>query len=1421
MPDWIYDWKRFWCPRSSQFDLSDRGYLTDPDSNWGKCCNSALISFESMAEMQCLVLLGEPGIGKSQELENLRQYTQAAFSEDDKLLSLDLQAYSSESRLIRNLFESKTFDDWVNGTHRLHLFLDSLDEGLLKIDTLSLLLVEEFNRQEYRKHLDRLYFRITCRTAVFPKGLEEGLNQLWENHVKVYELVPLRRTDVKAAAITCNLDASSFLEAVDCKGVVPFAIKPITLQFLINIFQRSNKQFPQRLTDLYLQGCKILCEEPKGQYYHPRKRNNHTDVEQRLVIAARIAAVTIFARKFTVWTGSLKDCLNEDIVLEELCRGSERASQRTIDVTTTIIEEVLDTGLFSAHGANRMGWAHQSYPKFLAAWYLKQHDLSLEQILSLITHPDQRIVPQLYETTAWLASLDPQIFQSIIGTDSDVLLQSEILTGSDEAKRAVLASLLALYNQDKLPYRSHLPELSPYKRWNCTGLSTLVTSYIDNSAKSEVSRWVAIDIAEACEVQAVQNSLADIVLDSRQPYWLRTKAARALNQLGDENTKVRLLPLAVVQSNDDPEDELKGHALRIVYPKYLTAIKVLESLTQPKSKIMGGVYQEFLAREFAESLQVADLPSVLRWLGEQTALWESQYPFNSLSNQILIKSWQHLDVQEILELFAKIVLMRIRHYKQVIDNVTGIEFPCLLAEDDTKRRLLLETIISLIPGSEGSPFYLAGTSFYSRVTPLKQDFLWLIQKIQDSRLEQRQRTYAWLVRIKLDWKDVDQISAVITFSATIPVLKAEFASLLGSVELDSSEAKAARANYRRELDESSSWRNEGCVVEPPPKERVLTCLRQFELGRLDAWWLLCKEMTLMPTSCSYGDSINSDLTALPGWQEADNLTRMRVIAAAKQYIHDGEPETDAWFGKNSFPRSALAGYKALRLVLEKEPRYLLDIPPEIWRKWTAIILDYPGSSDSRNSEHREPLLFLVYKNAPEEFISRLMFLLEQDNAQHGDIYISNQVERLWDERLAIALFHKLQDDKLAANSIGSLLKLLLSKQVKSAKIFAQNQISTPPPTAGKAREIAIVAAKMLMLYGDNESWLLVWESIQSDSEYARAVLESVSFANTFQGSIECRFHEDYIADLYLFLVERYPEPRQQESLQDEELKGVEAYAICPEDSIRMWINYIPQRLQERSTPEACEALRKIIRELPEQKDKLQWRLLEAEAATRRKTWKPPQPENIFQLVENHANRLVQDGHQLIKVVVESLKRLELELQGETPAARDLWDKVQTRNQVFKPVDENAFSDYVKRFLERDLKSRGLIINREVEIRRSYGGSLGERTDIHIDAVLEHLSREVYDSISLIIEVKGCWHSEIKTAMRTQLVDRYLADNTCAYGLYLIGWFSCRQWDTHDLRKNAVPKITIEEARKQFDEQARDLSSPGREVCAYVLNAALR
>ena len=98
----------------------------------------------------------------------------------------------------------------------------------------------------------------------------------------------------------------------------------------------------------------------------------------------------------------------------------------------------------------------------------------------------------------------------------------------------------------------------------------------------------------------------------------------------------------------------------------------------------------------------------------------------------------------------------------------------------------------------------------------------------------------------------------------------------------------------------------------------------------------------------------------------------------------------------------------------------------------------------------------------------------------------------------------------------------------------------------------------------------------------------------------------------------------------------------------------------------------------------------------------------------------------------------------------------------------------------------------------------------------------YAVLSVIIETKGCWNPELNTAMRDQLVGRYLNDNDrCKHGLYLVGWFYCEQWDDTHSRKQRTPKYGLEAAREKFANQARNLSDESVHVRSVVLDTALR
>ena len=714
-----YLWKRFWCPRSGSINLTDGGYLYDPDSEWGRAYNPDLVSLEAIADVPCLVLLGEPGSGKSQELENLKALTESKICGSSQILDLNLRSCVN---LKEDLFKDEAFTNWLEDSYHLYLFLDSLDEGLLSIPTLAAGLVDELKKAKYQNQINRLHLRLACRTFVFPEILEEGLEDLWQKaNFAIYELASLRRIDIIKAAEVEDFSSNDFLKEIDQKSLVPLASKPITLKFLLNTYRRHNGQFlpDQKLHELYLEGCKLLCEEVNASR-HASDRTGNFDSDQRLIVAARIAAVTIFANRFAVWAGVDQGHIPaEDVFWQRLCFGCEKVNRREFEITKEVIKEVLDTGLFSSRGLHRMGWAHQTYAEFLAAWYLTQHEMSLEQVTKLIfssKDPDHKLIPQLHETAAWLASMKSGVLQEIVKTDPDILLQTDVPTDA-EIKASIVENLLTQYEEGKLFDRDR-NNYCHYAKLKHPGLVEQLRPYICDSSKQVDARDLAIDIAEVCEVSELQDELAKLSLDSAQSIYLRVSAAKVICSVGDATTRLKLKPLAIEQLPEDEDDRLKGCALKAIWSDHLTATELFSSLTRPKKRKLIGSYHIFTEYELVPKLQPKDLVIALDWLVKQ-GIRCLGHPFEDLGNKILLKAWEYLDLSGVTEGFIKVALVQWEKHQKIIADDSKLEqqFTASLLHDSEKRHKLVKQAVLIISEIQGNSLSLLSYLTKSIVTP--------------------------------------------------------------------------------------------------------------------------------------------------------------------------------------------------------------------------------------------------------------------------------------------------------------------------------------------------------------------------------------------------------------------------------------------------------------------------------------------------------------------------------------------------------------------------------------------------------------------------------------------------------------------------------------------------------------------------------
>ena len=89
-------------------------------------------------------------------------------------------------------------------------------------------------------------------------------------------------------------------------------------------------------------------------------------------------------------------------------------------------------------------------------------------------------------------------------------------------------------------------------------------------------------------------------------------------------------------------------------------------------------------------------------------------------------------------------------------------------------------------------------------------------------------------------------------------------------------------------------------------------------------------------------------------------------------------------------------------------------------------------------------------------------------------------------------------------------------------------------------------------------------------------------------------------------------------------------------------------------------------------------------------------------------------------------------------------------------------------------------------------------------------------VTVVIEMKGCWHSEVRDAVERQLVNKYLHPNGLSHGIYVVGWFVCDHWKQ---AKCALHSRTYEEACQEVEELAvsYDGKASPEVIHAFVLD----
>jgi hypothetical protein len=1042
-------------------------------------------------------------------------------------------------------------------------------------------------------------------------------------------------------------------------------------------------------------------------------------------------------------------------------------------------------------------WAHQTYSEFLAARYHKRRKMPLEQIRPLLFHPSdqgRRLIPQLHEVSAWMAAMNPEVLKVVASSDPEALLGAAAAGISDQQRRLVVESLLQQALEGR-PLHLQRNLFGLYRKLKHSQLAAQLRPFLKDSKYPIGVAYVAVSMAWACQVEELGSDLAEIALDPLANPQLRNSAAASAAAVGSREVRATLRPLAFGKAGDDPTDELKGSGLKAIWPDSLTASELFSLLTPPKQPNMGTTYTSFLSDHVVAHLSVGDIPVALEWFAKQEHRQRLLGSVDRLMDGIVRFAWVNLHEPGVATGLATAIVSRIELYDHsILSSDDDREFAREIQHDQERRRSLLKSILPKLDLN-------GATAFLTDRMPLLafSDLEWLIDRILSGEVKDSAPVEARIIRLAFDGKDQKLGAKLWSACQANSTLNAECGRFFGPIDLDSEEATMLREDLRQQKE----WKTPKPLV-PPPAERIENNLRMIDAGGMIFWEQLTLDLNLGPASSRPAADLGPDLTETPGWKDADSSTRSRILGAAVRYLSEGDPRNSEWFRTSGIPYTAIAGYRALALLMVADPRFEA-LPKEVWAKWIPVLLRF-GFGGKDELRMRDQLLRRAHELFPAETAKWILELIDGENERDGHLFAANEMDICWDDSLGAALLEKSRSRELKPQVLGSLLEFLLSRDFSGGRESAESHIESGLHGSKPEQRLAVVAGQVLLRCASDAGWTKIWPIIKENETIGREIVESASYGYAGGASFITKLNEADLGELYLWMVEAYPYVERKFGFG----------AVGPSDTAVMLRDGILENLKQRGSFAACDALRGVMAKLP-QHPWLRLHLEEAVALARANSWRPISIAEFLALALDRDKRFVDSGSQLVETIVESFDRLHAKLHGELPAVRDLWN---TPKEEFSPKDEQEVADYVARHLSEDLRGRGIIVNREVQIRRGIGDGTGQRTDIHVDAVMPGEPKRDVDRTYAIVEVKGNWNVELRSAMETQLRDRYLNENRCKEGVYLIAWFACPKWSDADSRRAKCPRVPLSEARESFSKQASEPSRDGYFIRSYVLDSSL-
>lgn len=596
--------------------LAERSYLAALQST------QPGISWDELLQNRLVVILGEPGSGKTWELRSQQQKHSSThfFLPLERLVNEEVSGILDDDDMRR-------FNTWKTKSYDATFFLDAIDESKLKQDNDFFTALDRI-KKAIGSAMIRTRFVISSRISEWrPQSDKHGVMQLLvvaKNHRKpdsatdqqgetsetpsimVVTLLPLDADRVKRFAAAQGIsNPQSFIDALDENNAWAFAGRPLDVSHLYEYWNEKGQL--SNLTDL----SEFMIQRLLAEVENKEKRDPLTYEKARLG-AEHLAAAVILCRNLRIRIADDsglpdKPMISPAAVLPENWLPEQRRA-------------LLNRALFDAASHGAITFHHRYHTEFLtASWVdaLMTNNCGLEALEELLfAHVDgERILrPTLAPVAAWLAKSGDEPWRLrlrkwLLDSAPEIHLRyGDPASLPLDYRRQVLSILIERYQGRRLVRLN--TDRAALARFANKGLKDDINRYLlDTNVAESLRTDLLLLVSDGKLLDCVPTAL-ELFADPTTSDNLKTYAAMVVGDIGNTQHRRQLWESCIGLS--DMSNTLIGCLCDALFPQAIGVDGLLELIRKSQPLKDYGVDLTYGLRPLLEQeLKAADAKNLL------------------------------------------------------------------------------------------------------------------------------------------------------------------------------------------------------------------------------------------------------------------------------------------------------------------------------------------------------------------------------------------------------------------------------------------------------------------------------------------------------------------------------------------------------------------------------------------------------------------------------------------------------------------------------------------------------------------------------------------------------------------------------------------------------------------------------------------